>query len=149
MSLGKNLEMAWGQVKRNAGAAGMDGQTMEAFEVQLDGPLERLDQELRNQPDEPPPDRQRLISKAGQPGQFRPLGLPTIYARVCQAALLNRLEPIFAAVFEDASFGYRRGRSRKEAVRKIWKELAEGNEWGVDADWKNFFGTVDQDKLLT
>ncbi|WP_406701157.1 reverse transcriptase domain-containing protein [Singulisphaera sp. Ch08] len=53
--------------------------------------------------------RRQLIPKAGQPGKFRPLGIPTIYDRVCQQALLNRLEPIFEPVFDDASFGYRKG----------------------------------------
>jgi Reverse transcriptase (RNA-dependent DNA polymerase) len=50
-----------------------------------------------------------LIPKAGQPGRSRPLGIPAIYDRVCQQALLNRLEPIFEPVFDDASFGYRKG----------------------------------------
>ena len=67
-----------------------------------------------------------LIPKAGQPGKFRPLGIPAIYDRVCQQALLNRLEPIFEPVFDDASFGYRQGRSTKDALRKIWKELEAG-----------------------
>ena len=51
---------------------------------------------------------------------------PTIYDRVCQQALLNRLEPIFEPVFDDASFGYRRGRSTKDAMRKVWKEIKAG-----------------------
>jgi RNA-directed DNA polymerase len=51
--------------------------------------------------------------------KFRSPGIPTIYDRVCQQALLNRLEPIFELVFDDASFGYRKGRSTKDAMRKI------------------------------
>ena len=66
---------------------------------------------------------QRLIPKAGQPGRFRPLGIPTIYDRVCQQALLNRLGPIFEPVFDDANYGYRQGRSTHGALRKIWREL--------------------------
>ena len=84
---------------------------------------------------------------AGQ--KFRPLGISTIYDRVCQQALLNRLEPIFEPVFDDASFGYREGRSTKDAMRKIWKELGTGAEWIIDADLKDFFGSVDHEKLLT
>ena len=57
------------------------------------------------------------------------LGIPAIYDRVCQQALLNRLEPIFEPVFDDASYGYRRGRSTKDALRKIWKEIQGGSEW--------------------
>jgi group II intron reverse transcriptase/maturase len=77
------------------------------------------------------------------------LGIPTIYDRVCQQALLNRLEPIFEPVFDDANFGYRRGRSTKDALRKVWKEIEAGGEWILDADLKDFFGSVDHDKLLT
>ena len=68
---------------------------------------------------------------------------------MCQQALLNRLEPIFEPVFDDASFGYRQGRSTKDALRKIWKEIESGSEWIVDADLKDFFGSVDHEKLLT
>jgi len=92
--------------------------------------------------------RQVQIPKAGKPGEFRTLGIPTIYDRVCQQALLNRLEPIFEPVFDDANFGYRRGRSTKDALRKVWKEIQGGREWIVDADLKDFFGSVDHEKLL-
>jgi group II intron reverse transcriptase/maturase len=92
---------------------------------------------------------QHLIPKAGKPGEFRALGIPTIYDRVCQQALLNRLEPIFEPIFDDANFGYRSGRSTKDALKKIWRELDAGNEWVVDADLRDFFGSVDHDKLLT
>jgi retron-type reverse transcriptase len=53
----------------------------------------------------PLPVRQIQIPKAGKPGEFRTLGIPTIYDRVCQQALLNRLEPIFEPVFDEANFG--------------------------------------------
>lgn len=145
----KNLEVAWEKVKRNGGAGGVDGEDLAAFEAQRDANLERLHAELKDGSYAPRPVLQHLIPKAGQPGKYRPLGIPTIYDRVCQQALLNRLEPIFEPVFDDANFGYRRGRSTKDALRKIWRELEQGNEWVVDADLKDFFGSVDHDKLLT
>ena len=78
------------------------------------------------------------------------LTVPTIYDRVCQQALLNRLEPIFEPMLDEANFGYRRGRSTKDALRKVWKEIQEeGREWIVDADLRDFFGSVDHEKLLT
>src|SRR5580693_7664321 len=77
------------------------------------------------------------------------LGIPAIYDRVCQQALLNRLEPVFEPLFDDASFGYRRGRSAKDALRKVWKEIEGGSEWIVDADLRDFFGSVDHGKLLS
>ena len=144
----KNLEVAWEKVKRNRGAGGVDGEGLEAFEVALDANLERLHRELRDGDYVPQPVLQRLIPKAGQPGKFRPLGIPTIYDRVCQQALLNRLVPIFEPVFDDANFGYRQGRSAHGALRKVWRELDEGFEWVVDTDLTDFFGSVDHDKLL-
>jgi group II intron reverse transcriptase/maturase len=145
----KNLELAWARVRSNGGAGGVDGQSLAEFEEVLDEQLDRLGRELCTDTYQPLPVRRHLIPKAGQPGKLRPLGIPTIYDRVCQQALLNRLEPIFEPVFDDASFGYRKGRSTKDALRKIWKELDAGAEWIVDADLKDFFGSVDHEKLLT
>jgi RNA-directed DNA polymerase len=103
----KNLELAWKKVKRNKGAGGIDGESLEEFEANLMGNLERLHSELKSDTYQPLPVRQKMIPKPGQPGKYRPLGIPTIYDRVCQQALLNRLEPIFEPVFDDANFGYR------------------------------------------
>ena len=112
----KNLEMAWEKVKANRGSGGVDGQSLEAFGAQLDQQLDRLRRELKEDGYQPRPVRRVPIPKAGKPGEFRTLGIPTIYDRVCQQALLNRLEPIFEPVFDDANFGYRRGRSTKDAM---------------------------------
>jgi len=145
----KNLELAWEKVRRNRGAGGIDGEDIAAFEARLEERLERLHRELRDKTYRPQPVMQHLIPKAGQPGKHRVLGIPTIYDRVCQQAILNRLAPIFEAVFDEASFGYRKGRSTKDALRKVWCELEQGNEWVVDADLRDFFGSVDHNKLLT
>ena len=145
----KNLEMAWEMVKANRGSGGVDGQSLEGFAAQLDQQLDRLHRELKEDVYRPQPVRQVQIPKAGKPGEFRTLGIPTIYDRVCQQALLNRLEPIFEPVFDEANFGYRRGRSTKDAMRKVWKEIQGGREWIVDADLKDFFGSVEHEKLLT
>ena len=145
----KNLEMAWEKVKANRGSGGVDGQNLEAFAAQLDPQLDRLQSELKEDTYQPQPVRQVQIPKAGKPGEFRTLGVPTIFDRVCQQALLNRIEPIFEPVFDEANFGYRRGRSTKDAMRKVWKEIQSGREWIVDADLRDFFGSVDHEKLLT
>ena len=145
----KNLAMAWERVRRNGGAGGVDGTSLESFEAELDANLDRLHEELRSGRYQPLPVREHRIPKPGQPRATRTLGIPTIYDRVCQQALLNRLEPIFESTFDDASFGYRRGRSTKDALRKIWRELESGHEWVVDADLKDFFGSVDHERLLT
>jgi RNA-directed DNA polymerase len=145
----KNLEMAWERVKTNQGSGGVDGETLQTFEAQLGQQLDRLQRELKEDTYQPQPVRQHPIPKRDKPGEYRLLGIPTIYDRVCQQALLNRLEPIFEPLFDDASFGYRRGRSTKDALRKVWKEIQGGSEWIVDADLRDFFGSVDHKKLLT
>ena len=145
----KNLEMAWERVKANRGSGGVDGQTLEDFAEQLDKNLDRLQSELKEGVYQPQPVRQVQIPKMGKPGEFRGLGIPTIYDRVCQQALLNRLQPIFEPVFDEANYGYRQGRSTKDALRKVWREIDSGSEWIVDADLKDFFGSVDHEKLLT
>lgn len=144
----KNLEIAWERVRANHGAGGIDGESIAAFGEGLEERLARLHEQLRTDSYGPQPVRQVRIPKAGKPGEWRMLGIPTIFDRVCQQALLNRLEPIFEPVFDDANFGYRRGRSTKDALRKVWKEIEAGREWIVDADLKDFFGSVDHEKLL-
>ncbi len=126
----KNLEMAWEKVKANRGSGGVDGQSLEAFEAQLEQQLDRLQRELKDDTYQPLPVRQHPIPKRDKPGEHRMLGIPAIYDRVCQQALLNRLEPIFEPIFDDASFGYRRGRIHEGRAAQ---NLERNPEWiGVD-----------------
>src|SRR5262244_374642 len=84
----KNLEVAWEKVKANRGSGGVDGQSLTAFATQLDSQLERLQRELKEDTYRPQPVRQHPIPKEGKTGEYRMLGIPTIYDRVCQQALL-------------------------------------------------------------
>lgn len=145
----KNLEIAGERVRANRGSGGVDGESIEAFAEQRDERLGRLHEELRTDTYGPQPVKRTPIPKVGKPGEYRLLGIPTIGDRVCQQALLNRLEPIFEPVFDDANFGYRRGRSTQDALRKVWREIEAGRQWIVDADLADFFGSVDHGKLLT
>lgn len=142
-----NLRMAWEHVRANAGSGGVDRVNWLDFERDLDANLAELHQSLREETYRPLPVRRVYIPKPGTTKQ-RPLGIPSIRDRVAQQALLQRLEPIFEPDWDNASFGYRRGRSTKDALTKIWRELQAGAEWVVDADLADFFGTVDHDKLL-
>src|SRR5271167_3396951 len=81
----KNLEMAWETVEANRGSGGVDGQSLDGFAAQLDQQLERLQSELKEDVYRPQPVRQVQIPKAGKPGEFRTLGIPTIYDRVSEA----------------------------------------------------------------
>jgi len=145
----KNLDLAWGKVRSNQGAPGADGVSIEEFEKDLERNLLRLHDELRESKYQPQAVRRIEIEKRGAPGKTRPLGIPSVYDRVCQQAFVNRLEPIFEKTFDPSSFGYRKGRKPGDALTKIWCEIDSGHEWIVDADLRDYFGSVDHEKLMT
>jgi group II intron reverse transcriptase/maturase len=118
------------------------------FEARLHERLSQLHEDLKADRYQPLPMRRKPIPKE-KPNEYRNLDIPAVIDRVCQQALVNRLEPILEPVFDAASFGYRRGLSAKDALRKVWKEIEAGAEWIVDADLKDFFGSADRTKLLT
>lgn len=145
----KNLHIAWKKVKENKGAGGIDGVSVEAFDEVAEKELETLHRELRTGRYAPIPVRRVKIPKRGKPNERRSLGIPAIRDRICQQALKQRLEPIFEPEFNDCSFGYRQGRSAHDAMRKIWRELMSGYQWIVDADVRDYFGSVDHERLIT
>ncbi len=143
-----NLAMAWKRVKENRGAGGIDGIHVDEFEKVAEEELGALHINLKEGTYKPSPVKRVYIPKRGKPDEKRPLGIPTIRDRVCQQALKNRLEPIFERTFNDCSFGYRPRRSPHDAMKKIWREIQQGNEWIVDADLRDYFGTVDHEKMI-
>jgi RNA-directed DNA polymerase len=142
----KNLELAWEKVKSNRGSAGIDDVSIAAFEARREYYLDLLHDKLRDGTYQPKPVKRVEIPKAE--GGVRKLGIPAVLDRVCQQALVQRMEPIFEPIFLDSSFGYRRGRSPHDAMRKVWQELNAGCNWIVDADLHQFFDTIDQEKLI-
>jgi len=142
----KNLELAWERVKKNKGAAGVDEVTIARFEEHKDSYLDTLHRKLREGTYRPKPVRRVGIPKPD--GGIRKLGIPAVFDRVCQQALVQRMEPIFEPRFSDCSFGYRPGRSPHMAMREVWKALMAGYGWVVDADLRQFFDTIDQERLI-
>jgi group II intron reverse transcriptase/maturase len=140
--------MAWESVRQNRGAGGIDKVSITDFEEIAELELEKLHHDMKTNSYQPLPVRRVQIPKRGKPGETRPLGIPTIRDRVCQQALKNRLEPIFEPEFNDCSFGYRPARSTHGAMRKIWRELMAGHHWVVDADLRDYFGSVDHERLI-
>jgi group II intron reverse transcriptase/maturase len=90
----------------------------------------------------------KRVEIAKSDGGVRKLGIPAVLDRVCQQALIQRMGPIFEPTFLDSSYGYRPGRSPHKAMRKVWQELKAGYGWIVDADLRQCFDTIDQEKLL-
>jgi group II intron reverse transcriptase/maturase len=141
-----NLALAWEKVKQNRGSAGIDEVTITEFEAKKEFYLELLHRKLREGTYRPKPVKRVEIAKSG--GGVRKLGIPAVFDRVCQQALVQRMEPIFEPQFLDGSFGYRKGRSPHDAMRKVWQELNTGACWIVDADLRAYFDTISQKKLV-
>lgn len=141
-----NLEGAFQEVKRNKGAAGVDGVTVQAFESKLEDNVQALQHDLQSKTYRSKPVKRVYIPKVD--GTQRPLGIPTVGDRVVQAAAKRILEPIFEEVFLDCSFGFRPGRSAHMALEKIRKDLLAGYPYVIDADLKSYFDTIPHDKLI-
>jgi RNA-directed DNA polymerase len=143
----RNLRAAFEKVKANRGAPGVDRQTIEMFERDLETNLEKLAQALKDGTYRPREVKREWIPKPGSPDK-RPLGIPTVRDRIVQTALRAVLEPIFERNFEEHSYGFRPGRSCKDALRRVDQLLDRGYTWVVDADLKSYFDTIPHEKLM-
>lgn len=141
------LLWAFARVKANGGSAGVDHQTIAMYEQQLEQQTEYLERALREGSYQPAAIRREWIAKPGSREQ-RPLGIPTVRDRVVQKAMQATLEPIFERDFGEQSYGFRPGRSCKDALRRVDQLLKEGQTWVVDADLKSYFDTIPQERLL-
>jgi len=142
----RNLEAAWRRVRRNRGAPGIDGVTVEEFEDRAIEELDRLERELRDGSYEPLPVRRVMIPKPD--GSERPLGIPAVRDRVAGQAALNVLGPLYEEKFSDASHGYREGRGDATALHQVCVNLREGYDCVVDLDIERYFDSIPHEKLL-
>jgi group II intron reverse transcriptase/maturase len=143
------LAAAWRRVKANAGAAGVEGVTIE--ELAADAPVEAagrsaLREELHCKTYRPAPVRRVKIPKAS--GGFRGLGIPTVRDRVVQMAVDLVLMPIFEADFHPRSFGFRPGCNAHQAVEAIREGWRMGKTEVVDADLAQSFDPIPHQPLM-
>ena len=161
----RNLRLAWWRVASNRGArsAGVDGRTVKQLQQRagVGRFLDELRENLLSGNYSPSPVRRVLIPKRGKPGQFRPLGVPTVADRVAQAAILHLLEPIFEAEFYPVSYGFRPKRACRDAIEHIRnairppkkadqpRRLEPPYQWVIEGDIKGCFDNIDHHSVMT
>ena len=136
---------AYQRVKANKGAAGVDGESLQAFEAKLKDNLYKIWNRLSSGSYFPPPVKGVSIPKKS--GGVRMLGIPTVADRVAQSVVKMVLEPILEPVFHEDSYGYRPGRSAHDAIAVVRKRNWEYN-WVVEFDIKGLFDNIDHELLL-
>ncbi len=159
----RNLRIAFNRVSRNRGArtAGIDRITVRRIQQQgAEDYLVAIRKELRSGLFRPSPVRRVLIPKAGKPGVFRPLGIPTVKDRTIQSAMKQIMEPIFEAGFYPTSYGFRPGRSVRGALAhlktlllprgmKRWKTAPmPPYQWAIEGDIKGCFDHIGHHPLM-
>jgi RNA-directed DNA polymerase len=132
---------------RKDGAPGIDGQTAQEYEENLEENIQSLLQRAKSGTYRAPPVRRKHIPK-GTGKETRPIGIPTFEDKVLQRAIVMLLEPIFEQDFHDGSFGFRPGRSPHDALIALWKETMRiGGGWILEVDLRKFFDTLDHAHL--
>lgn len=143
----ENLEEAIRRVKRNRGAAGVDGMKTSELDEYFSKHKEIIKQQIRNMQYRPKPVRRVYIPKPN--GKQRPLGIPSVADRVVQQAAAQVLSGIYDSTFSDHSYGFRPNRSAHDAMKDVLNNLNSGYDWVIDLDIEKYFDTVNHDKLIS
>ena len=136
---------AYKRVKANQGAPGVDNQSLDAFDRDLENNLYKIWNRMSSGSYFPPPIRRVEIPKDN--GEKRPLGIPTVSDRIAQMVVKRYLEPRLEPHFHPDSYGYRPGKSAIDAVGKARKCCWRHN-WVLDLDIKGFFDSIDHELLM-
>ena len=143
----ETLKEAFKFVKRNKGAPGVDGITIDRFEEDLEKNLNQLSIEVMSWTYKPTPVKRVEIPKPGRKG-VRLLGIPIIKDRVLHMAIKMVLEPILDPSFSENSFGFRPKRNQQQAVQQAQRIVQSGKEFVVDIDLSKFFDRINHDRLI-
>jgi len=141
------LRMAWKQVEKNAGAAGIDKMTVEAFKEREKILLQEIQEKLKAGIYRFQPARRALIEKEGSQKK-RKLGIPTVMDRIVSQSAHLVLHGIFDSEFTSSNFGFRRGKSQQGAIRHVQQAVIEGREWCVSIDLESFFDEIPHGLIL-
>ena len=143
----KTLEIAYGKVLSNAGACGVDGISVAAFDKDSHKRLLAVNEHIMKGTYQPEAIKRVYIPKAGSSSK-RPLGIPIIRDRVVQGALKLVIEPIFEREFCDNSYGFRPNRGCRDALRQVEEHLGKGHLHVIDLDIQGYFDAIPHEKLL-
>ena len=143
----KNIDEAIRAVKRNKGAAGVDGMTVDELDAYFALHRNEIKLQIRAGEYKPSPVRRVYIPKAN--GKKRPLGIPTVVDRVVQQMVAQILSLGYDKYFSENSYGFRPNRDAHQAIGKALEYLNEGCEWVIDLDIEKYFDTVNHDKLIS
>ncbi|HXZ31136.1 MAG TPA: group II intron reverse transcriptase/maturase [Terriglobales bacterium] len=143
----ENCKQALRRVKANKGSPGVDGMTVDELPAYLKQHELEIGEQLRNGTYQPQPVRRVEIEKPDGSG-VRKLGIPTVVDRFVQQAALQVLQKRWDPTFSAHSYGFRPGRSARQAVHKAQQYIAEGHRWVVDLDLEKFFDRVNHDRLM-
>jgi len=142
------LRLAWQQVRRNAGAAGIDRMTVEEFERREEELLKLIHEKLKAGTYRFKPARRALIPKEGSTCRKRKLGIPVVMDRVVAQSMNLVFEEIFDPDFTESNFGFRRGKSQHRAIKHVQGMVWEGYEWCASIDLKSFFDEIPHGLIL-
>ena len=144
----RRLSLAWKQVRKNAGAAGIDKMTVEIFADRAGDYLDLIHEKLKTGRYRFKPARRVLIAKEGSSSKKRKLGIPVIMDRIVSQSLNLVFMEIFDRDFSDSNFGFRRGRSQHGAIGYVRAIALEGYEWCSSIDLKSFFDEIPHNLLF-
>src|SRR5699024_4112532 len=140
-----NLWNACERVKKNKGAPGVDGITVDELENHMKKYFQPLKRKLRDGTYQAQPVKRVAIPKSD--GSKRYLGIPCVLDRVVQQAILQVIEPIIDPHFSDNSYGFRKGRNAHQAIKKAEEYYEQGYRVVVDCDLKSYFDTIHHQRL--
>jgi len=141
------MHRALKKVKRNGGAPGVDGVTIEMFEANLEQNLAALMYDLKHRGQYHAAPLLRVYVSKGK-GQWRALGIPTVRDRVAQEVVRSLLEPIFEPTFAECSYGFRPGRNAHQAIEAVLRAYLEGNWVVVEVDIQAFFDNIPHELII-
>lgn len=134
----ENLKKAWKRVRSNKGAPGIDGLTIDNFRAHYRDHGKNLIEDIRKGFYQPYPVKRVYIEK--EDGSWRGLGIPTVFDRIIQQAIVQVIQPIFEPTFSEFCYGFRPKHSQHQAVKQVQEYVASGKRTAVDVDLSKFFG---------